>query len=149
MDNETENQLESLPIANINPVNPSELDDLYFYEGKDLGNSYLKDKTAFRLWAPLASEAKLVTYKHWDDTDGMEIQMVRSEKGTWTIELNGNQDGLIYTYKVKLGETWSEAVDPYVRAVTVNGDKRVVIDLTDTNPKGGHGINRLLKKLRT
>ena len=109
MDNETENQLESLPIANINPVNPSELDDLYFYEGKDLGNSYLKDKTAFRLWAPLASEAKLVTYKHWDDTDGMEIQMVRSEKGTWTIELNGNQDGLIYTYKVKLGETWKRS----------------------------------------
>lgn len=135
MDNETENQLESLPIANINPVNPSELDDLYFYEGKDLGNSYLKDKTAFRLWAPLASEAKLVTYKHWDDTNGMEIQMVRSEKGTWTIELNGNQDGLIYTYKVKVGETWSEAVDPYVRAVTVNGEKGVVIDLTDTNPK--------------
>ena len=43
--------------------------------------------------------------------------MVRSEKGTWIIELNGNQDGLIYTYKVKVEETWSEAVDPKILLV--------------------------------
>lgn len=135
MDIKTENQSETLPIANINPVNPAELDEFYYYDGKDLGNSYQKDKTAFRLWAPLASEAKLVTYKHLDDSGGMEIQMDRSEKGTWTIELTGDQDELIYTYKVKVGEVWSEAVDPYVRAVTVNGNKGVVIDLTDTDPE--------------
>lgn len=111
------------------------MDRLYFFDGKDLGNTYHKDKTCFRLWAPAASEAKLVTYEQWDDSAGLEIEMARSEKGTWFAELCGDHDGLIYTYKVKIGEVWDEAVDPYVRAVTVNGDKGVVVDLADTNPK--------------
>ncbi|MBK5458502.1 type I pullulanase [Peribacillus sp. TH27] len=132
-DKDLDNKSDVLPIANTQ--NPEELDNLYYYEGKDLGNSYLKDKTSFRLWAPTSSEAKLVTYKRWDDTDGLEIDMQRSEKGTWTVEISGDQDGLIYTYKVKVGDVWNEAVDPYVRAVTVNGNRGVVIDLADTNPE--------------
>ncbi|AOH55048.1 type I pullulanase [Peribacillus muralis] len=132
---EAEEVSASLPAANIQPLNPDELDRLHYFDGKDLGNSYRKDKTAFRLWAPISSQAKLVTYKQWNDTEGFEIEMDRSEKGTWTAELIGDHDGLIYTYKVKIGEEWSEAVDPYVRAVTVNGDRGVVVDLADTNPK--------------
>ncbi|MGQ0455094.1 ATP-binding protein, partial [Bacillus sp. SS-TM] len=36
-----------------------------------------------------------------------------------TAELKGNQKGLFYTYKVKIGDKWTEAVDPYVRAASV------------------------------
>lgn len=36
---------------------------------------------------------------------------------------------------MKIGDKWTEAVDPYVRAASVNGDKGVVIDLNETNPK--------------
>jgi type I pullulanase len=60
--------------------------------------------------------------------------MTRAENGTWTAELQGNQNGTLYTYKVKIGDSWNEAVDPYVRAVAVNGDKGAVIDLETTNP---------------
>ncbi len=42
--------------------------------------------------------------------------MQQSEKGTWKAELKGNQKGLYYTYKVKIGDKWIEAVDPYARA---------------------------------
>lgn len=148
-DADTENPSISLPFANIHPLNPEEVDRLYFFDGKDLGNTYHKDKTCFRLWAPAASEAKLVTYEQWDDSAGLEIEMARSEKGTWFAELCGDHDGLIYTYKVKIGEVWDEAVDPYVRAVTVNGDKGVVVDLADTNPKNGHMTNLRLMNRRT
>ena len=43
--------------------------------------------------------------------------------------------GLFYTYKVKIGDKWTEAVDPYVRAASVNGDKGAVVNLEETNPK--------------
>ena len=132
---EIESMLDSLPVAKIDPISPQELDELYYYDGNDLGNDFQTDRTGFRLWAPTSTEAKLVTYKNWDDLDGTEIDMQRSEKGTWTAEIPGNQDGLIYTYKVKVGDVWNEAVDPYVRAVTINGDKGVVINLEDTNPQ--------------
>ncbi|WP_441395066.1 type I pullulanase [Bacillus sp. RE35] len=116
-------------------IRSEEFDNLFYYGGNDLGNTYTPQHTKFRLWAPTASEAKLVTYKKWSDKIGAEINMQQGEKGTWTSELKGNQKGLFYTYKVKIGDKWTEAVDPYVRAASVNGDKGAVVNLEETNPK--------------
>jgi pullulanase len=116
-------------------IRSEEFDNLFYYGGNDLGNIYTPQHTKFRLWAPTASEAKLVTYKKWSDKIGTEINMQQGEKGTWKAELKGNQKGLFYTYKVKIGDKWTEAVDPYVRAASVNGDKGAVVDLEETNPK--------------
>ncbi|MCU5080452.1 type I pullulanase [Bacillus cereus] len=116
-------------------IRSEEFDNLFYYGGNDLGNTYTPQHTKFRLWAPTASEAKLVTYKNWNDKIGAEINMQQGEKGTWTAELKGNQKGLFYTYKVKIGDKWTEAVDPYVRAASVNGDKGAVVNLEETNPK--------------
>ncbi|MEB8811842.1 type I pullulanase, partial [Bacillus cereus] len=116
-------------------IRSEEFDNLFYYGGNDLGNTYTPQHTKFRLWAPTASEAKLVTYKNWNDKIGAEINMQQGEKGTWTAELKGNQKGLFYTYKVKIGDKWAEAVDPYVRAASVNGDKGAVVNLEETNPK--------------
>ncbi|SCM94967.1 Pullulanase, type I [Bacillus mycoides] len=116
-------------------IRSEEFDNLFYYGGNDLGNMYTPQETKFRLWAPTASEAKLVTYKKWSDNIGTEINMQQGEKGTWKAELKGNQKGLFYTYKVKIGDKWTEAVDPYVRAASVNGDKGAVVDLEETNPK--------------
>nr|WP_204335837.1 type I pullulanase [Bacillus mobilis] len=112
-----------------------EFDHSFYYGGNDLGNVYTPQFTKFRVWAPTASEAKLVTYEKWNDKIGTEINMKQAEKGTWKAELKGNQKGLYYTYKVKIGDKWTEAVDPYARAASVNGDKGAVVDLEETNPK--------------
>ncbi|HDX9610096.1 TPA: type I pullulanase [Bacillus toyonensis] len=116
-------------------IRSEEFDKLFYYSGNDLGNIYTPQHTKFRVWAPTASEAKLVTYKNWNDKIGTEINMQQGEKGTWKAELKGNQKGLFYTYKVKIGDKWTEAVDPYVRTASVNGDKGAVVDLEETNPK--------------
>ncbi|WP_255298589.1 type I pullulanase [Brevibacillus dissolubilis] len=116
-------------------IRSPEFDDQFYYSGHDLGSTYSLNRTKFRVWAPTAHEAKLVIYKAWDAPEGKEIPMQRSVKGTWVTSLTGNHDGLIYTYKVKIGDRWNEAVDPYAKAVTVNGDRGVVINLGKTNPK--------------
>ncbi|MCU5111954.1 type I pullulanase [Bacillus wiedmannii] len=116
-------------------IRSEEFDHSFYYAGNDLGNIYTPQHTKFRVWAPTASEAKLVTYKKWNDKIGTEINMKQGEKGTWKAELKGNQKGLYYTYKVKIGDKWTEAVDPYARAAAVNGDKGAVVDLEETNPK--------------
>ena len=127
--------LDSLPVVNMEESDPTVIDQLYYYEGTDLGSTYTKEKTTFRLWAPAATEVKLVLYSEWNEKKGKEIKLARSEKGTWIAELHGDQDGLIYTYKVKVSDVWNEAVDPYARAVTVNGNRGVVINLKDTDPQ--------------
>lgn len=116
-------------------IRSDEFDHSFYYGGNDLGNIYTPQHTKFRVWAPTASEAKLVTYKKWNDKIGTEINMQQSEKGTWKAELTGNQKNLFYTYKVKIGDKWTETVDPYARAASVNGDKGAVVDLEKTNPK--------------
>ncbi|MDG5472647.1 type I pullulanase [Jeotgalibacillus sp. ET6] len=117
-------------------VRSEAFDEEYFYDGDDLGNTYTEQQTDFKVWAPTASEAMLVTYDAWDDAAGSEMAMEKGEKGTWTASLSGDQDGLLYTYKVKIGDEWREAVDPYVRSTSVNGDKGAVIDLDETDPAG-------------
>ncbi|WP_459502389.1 type I pullulanase [Bacillus sp. C1] len=120
-------------------IRSEEFDHLFYYDGNDLGNIYTPRETKFRLWAPTASEVKLVTYKRWNDEKGTEINMDQGEKGTWMTKLTGDQKGLFYTYKVKIGDKWTEAVDPYVRAASVNGDKGAVVNLKETNPKNWKG----------
>lgn len=127
-------------------VRSQSFDETFYYAGNDLGNTYTSEQTKFRLWAPTASEAKLVIYPTWDSTTGNEFAMQRGEKGTWTHTLDGDQKGLIYTYKVKIGDAWNEAVDPYARAVTVNGDRGAVVNLDETDPAewANHGKPELV-----
>lgn len=111
-------------------------DELFAYDGDDLGVRYTPEETKFRLWAPTASEAKVLLYPVWACTFAEEMDMHRDVKGTWTLRLEGDYKGIGYIFKVKVGEQWNEAVDPYAAAVGINGDRGAIIDLQATNP--GH-----------
>ena len=39
-----------------------------FYKGEDLGASYNKNNTAFRIWAPTADGVSAVSYTHLMDS---------------------------------------------------------------------------------
>ncbi|MFD2673614.1 type I pullulanase [Marinicrinis sediminis] len=133
---------ESATLQHGKIVRSEYYDETFYYDGDDLGNTYSASETSFRVWAPSAAEAKLVTYESWDSTSGTEYEMTRDVKGTWTYTLDGDQEGLLYTYKVKIGDEWNEAVDPYARAVAVNGDMGAVVDLASTDPAGFDGHDR-------
>ena len=109
--------------------------DAYTYTGDDLGNTYSAAKTDFRVWAPTATAVKLVTYASVSARTGTEVAMTKSDKGTWVATLTGDQHGTIYNYKATVGGVTREAVDPYVRATTIEGERGVVVDLTKTNPE--------------
>ncbi|MFN7251066.1 MAG: type I pullulanase [Anaerobacillus sp.] len=111
-----------------------EFDDLFYYEKDDLGCTFSKESTVLKVWAPTASEAYVVLYDSWDGEALCEHLMQRQEKGVWFIELPGNYEGKLYTYKVKIDNTWNEAADPYAKAVAVNGDRSAIIDFSKTNP---------------
>ncbi|ANE46642.1 pullulanase [Paenibacillus swuensis] len=113
-----------------------EFDEAYGYEGNDLGAVYNLDRTVFGLWAPTASEAKVVLFADWQGEAQEEQAMLRGLKGEWKTEIPGDWHGVYYSYRVKIGDKWNEAVDPYARAVGMNGNRGVVVDLALTNPEG-------------
>lgn len=107
-------------------------DDLYYYQQNDLGVTYTKSATTFKLWAPTATDVQIIFF----DGDKEEyIQLIKADKGIWQLTVNRDLEGLIFMYHVYVDGVWRKAVDPYARAVTVNGQKGVVVDLSKTNPK--------------
>lgn len=112
-------------------------DEELAYYGDDLGATYTKEKTSFKLWAPTASEVSLNLYEQGDGDNLLEtIPMTAGEKGTWACEKQGDLNGVYYTYSIKIGNKTNEAVDLYARTTGVNGDRGMVIDLDATNPEG-------------
>jgi len=110
-------------------------DAAFAYEGDDLGCAYTPAATTFKLWAPTAWEAYVVLYDSWEGEARETLAMERKEQGTWSLHVPGDLNGVYYTYKVRIGEQWNEAVDPYARAVGVNGGRGCVIDLRSTDPE--------------
>lgn len=110
-------------------------DEKFYYDGDDLGVTYTPERTRFRLWAPTASEAKVVFYSSWNSRPVKELAMTRDVQGTWVLEATGDCQGVYYTYRVRVGSDWNEATDPYAQAVGVNGDRAVVLDMRSTDPQ--------------
>lgn len=109
-------------------------DDLFSYEGDDLGLNYTPECSVFRLWAPTSQEAQLVLYDSWQGEASAVMPMTRDIGGTWILTLKGDLEGKFYTYRVWIEDKWNEAVDPYARAVGVNGDRGAILDLRKTDP---------------
>jgi pullulanase len=110
----------------------------YTYSGNDLGATYGSTHTDFRVWAPTASAVYLNTYL-WplQARPQHKLAMTRDVNGTWIYSLDGDNDGLIYTYTAVISGHNNEAVDPYATSVTVNGSRGVVTDPAATDPTHG------------
>ena len=116
-----------------------EFEEMYTYEGDDLGASWSKDKTSFRLWAPTATNVTVNLYRsgtHGTDDLIETISMTTDVKGTWIAEKSGDCNGIYYTYSVTVDGKTNEACDPYARATGVNGLRAMIINLDSTNPEG-------------
>ncbi|MFM7646061.1 MAG: type I pullulanase [Sphingomonadales bacterium] len=111
------------------------------YSGKDLGITYTKTGTTFKVWAPLAAQARLLLYKVPLDGHARIVAMNPGSEGCWQAYVQEDCEGLYYTYQVynktKTGYDWSREVsDPYAVATGINGVRAAVIDLNKTDPKG-------------
>lgn len=114
-----------------------EFEKKYTYPGRDLGAFWSADKTAFRVWAPTAQEVSLLLYREGSGGEPLTRQRMHPDaNGTWCAQRVGNLKGLYYTYLVTVDGQTGEACDPYARAVGVNGQRAMVIDLKSTDPAG-------------
>ena len=108
----------------------------YTYDGDDLGAVIRGDKTVFKVWAPTAGNVTLNLFTDGKEGDAYaQLPMTKGEKGVWSAEAPCGH-GAYYTYTVQTAMGVQEAVDPYARAVGVNGDRGMVIDLRSTDPEG-------------
>lgn len=127
-------------------------DTRYAYDGDDLGCTYTAAKTTFKVWSPEADSVSLNMYSAGSEEEteknGKTVSTKigtyvmeksydsdKTWKGVWEYTLEGDCKNQYYTYRAVIGgETYDEAVDPYAKAVGVNGERGMVVDLDSTDP---------------
>lgn len=132
--------------------NSKEFEDIYHYNG-ELGAIYTKEKTKFVLWAPTAKKVRVIFY----GKDPYDIKasaktirdMHKCNKGVWVLEVYGDLNREFYNYIVNVGKEENILVDPYAKAVGINGNRGMVIDLSSTNPNEWNKDERIKLKSPT
>ena len=102
-----------------------EFDDVYYYDGDDLGCTYTKEQCTFKVWAPTSTGIILKTIVRGED---ILYPMKREEKGVYTVTLKGDWEGMHYFYLVKFAGRYDIAMDPYALATSSNGRTCIVVD---------------------
>lgn len=113
-----------------------EFKTLYTYHGP-LGCDCSDAHTTFTIWSPLADRVTLNLFTDCTTPDPYQVkELLKGARGTWSIDLHTDLRNSYYTYTVTHGAKVSEIVDPYARAVGVDGLRAMVLDLQSTNPEG-------------
>lgn len=116
--------------------------DKTIYSGNDLGATYSKKSTAFKVWSPNAKSVKVNLFEHGSDNEGdagsfeSKSLILDKKTGVWSTTINGDLAGKYYTYTIKHGNTAKETADVYAKACGVNGKRSMIVDLNKTNPEG-------------
>lgn len=114
------------------------LDNEYNNYDGNLGAEYCKDGTRFIVWAPNANNVRLALFgkdeKNYTNAPEEILDMNRGVQGTWNIEVKRDLEGEFYNYLIINSGNEREVVDPYAKALGVNGNRGMVIDLKKTDP---------------
>lgn len=106
-------------------VKTKQFDELYYYEGNDLGYIYAHDETSFALWTPTASRVKLEVEKHGAIRT---YEMNRTEQGVFRHTISDDLENATYVYFVRVNGVWNETVDPYGIASIANSKRSAIVD---------------------
>lgn len=125
------------------------------YSGNDLGASYSKKATTFKVWSPSAASVRVNIFEHGSDNEGdagsimSRAMSLDKTTGVWSVTINGDLLNKYYTYSVTHGKTTKETADVYAKACGVNGQRSMVVDLSTTNPEGWKNDKHVLVQNQT
>lgn len=107
------------------------------YHSNNLGVTYTKEKSIFRLWSPNAKSVHVYLYdKSYKNKAYEKIELEKAENGTWVCEVEEDLNGVYYTYEIEYENQTYELVDPYAKACGVNGERGMIVNLRETDPEG-------------
>ncbi|MEH7331538.1 type I pullulanase [Neobacillus drentensis] len=112
-------------------IRTNSFDDKFYYNGNDLGVTYGEKQTQLKIWAPTATGVKLKLRPPGSQFSEI-LKMKREDRGIWSVTVNGDLEYYHYSFLVHVNLEWREVVDPYVKALTANGEHGVIVNLAKT-----------------
>lgn len=138
---ETHGQQVPLEVRYI--VRTKRFDEMFTYDGSDLGSHYNKDYTDFAVWAPTAVDVNLKLYNAKNQV--YIFAMSRHECGIYRCRLKGNLKHCTYVYIVERDGKCIESIDPYALSSTANARRSAIIDTSEIFDIEDPGVNKPLK----
>ncbi|ESU32150.1 alkaline amylopullulanase [Bacillus sp. 17376] len=132
------------------------LDEMFAYEGDDLGATYKDGAATLKLWAPKANKVVANFFNKDNAAEQIgSIELTKGEKGVWSADIAPGAlnvtdlKGYFYQYEVTNDGVTKKVLDPYAKsmaAFTVNtkgeagpdGDtvgKAAIVDMSGTDPE--------------
>ena len=110
-------------------------DKKYSFDG-ELGALYTPQRTILRLWAPTALSVEVIVYESLYRKEKKRHTMGKGGRGTHELIMIGDYAGTAYKYAITFPDgKVVETVDPYSYTTTANGERSVILDIFNTNPK--------------
>jgi pullulanase len=115
-----------------------QLDDRYQAAGQvsDLGVTFGRGRTTFKVWAPTAKQVRLCVYA--GDSVRLEPMTSSGLSGVWTASLRGEAAGRYYRYAVDVfvrgtGVVRNLVTDPYSISLDANSQRSYAAELSASN----------------
>jgi len=124
----TKKQMSELYTGKI--VRTELFDNIYNYKKSDLGFTYTKEGTKFKIWSPVAKYVKLELVDKNNITEYYDLE--NKVAGVWRIFLEGDLDGYKYRYLVYVNGKEQRVLDPYGKASNANGEYNYIVDFKKT-----------------
>ena len=112
------------------------------YKGEDLGVTYAKGSTTFKVWSPVSANMTVLLY----DSDTSEeyggnnaykgYHMHYTSGGIWQLTIDGDLKGKYYNYQVDNTLGTNVVMDPYATSAGCCGIRGYIYDKADSNPEG-------------
>ncbi|MCR5564994.1 MAG: type I pullulanase [Gammaproteobacteria bacterium] len=106
----------------------------------EFGAIYSAQKTIFRVWAPVSTNVFVNLYRNGNELDTTlylpRVELEKKSKGIFEVTVNGDLNGVYYTYTNYVQGEENETIDIYAKSVGVNGNRAMVCNLDQTNPDG-------------
>ncbi|KAJ7525125.1 hypothetical protein O6H91_17G037200 [Diphasiastrum complanatum] len=116
------------------------LDDLFAYDGP-LGPTFSDEEVFLHLWAPTAQNVRALLYSEPQAGDPEQVLQLEEKNGVWFTQGSKEWLGKYYLYEVTvfhpstLRIETSLANDPYSRGLSANGERSLIVELSELSLK--------------
>ena len=96
---------------------------------------YSPSKTQFAFWSNAAEQMEVLIYDEADSDQCSVFSLQKGENDFWTATVKGDLAGKFYTVRSFQNGAWGlESPGIFAKAVSINGQRAVIVDMKATNP---------------
>ena len=105
----------------------------YCYDKNDLGVTYTRENTTFKLWAPVSHKVLLLLDN--------KLYPMNKSKSVYSVTIEGDFDSKLYNYVIYNNDTISVVSDPYGLSSNANSMRSAIINKNKYKSEKLHNFN--------